>query len=182
MKKPVPARDKRHPRPILASLLALMLGVLALAPVGPARAAGLEAFDFSDKVDEERFKHMIGRLRCLVCQNQSLADSDAELAHDLRQEVWEMMDQGRTDAEIVDFLVQRYGDFVLYEPPVRRDTWILWYGPFVMLGIGVLILAWTVRRRREQAATDTGLSDQEQARLKALLESDNENDSKETPS
>lgn len=140
-----------------------------LSPI-QSRAAGLEAFDFSGKVDEERFKLLIVELRCLVCQNQSLADSDAELAHDLRREVYELMDAGNTDQEIVDFLVSRYGDFVLYNPPVKRETWILWYGPFVLLAIGLLVLAFTVRRRKGQS--EPAFSEQEQQRLKQLLDAD----------
>ncbi len=150
----------------------LTLGVTGHAP--PARAAGLEAFDFTGDVDEERFKHLIVELRCLVCQNQSLADSDADLAHDLRREIYELMQQGKSDEEIVDFLVQRYGDFVLYNPPVKPETWILWYGPFALLGVGLLILAFTVRQRKRQS--DTPLSEQEQQKLKTLLGDDDNGD------
>jgi len=135
-----------------------------------AMAAGLEAFDFSGNVDEDRYKHLITELRCLVCQNQSLADSDAGLAHDLRREVWELMDQGQSDAQIVEFLVTRYGDFVLYNPPVKPSTYILWYGPFVLLAIGLLMLLRTLRRRGKQ--TESGFSAEEQERLKQILGSD----------
>jgi len=136
----------------------------------PLHAAGLEAFDFSGKVDEQRFKSLIVELRCLVCQNQSLADSDADLAHDLRQEIYELMDTGKSDKEITDFLVARYGDFVLYNPPVKRETWILWYGPFVLLAIGLLVLGYTVRNRKHQS--EPAFSEHEQQRLKQLLDTD----------
>lgn len=132
-----------------------------------AMAAGLEAFDFSGNVDEDRYKHLIIELRCLVCQNQSLADSDAGLAHDLRREVWELMDQGQSDTQIIEFLVTRYGDFVLYNPPVKPSTYILWYGPFVLLAIGLLVLLRTLKRRGSQ--TESGFSAEEQERLKQVL-------------
>ena len=148
----------------------LLFLVILLATFTSAMAAGLEAFDFNGNVNEDRYKHLIAELRCLVCQNQSLADSDAGLAHDLRREVWELMDQGQSDAQIVEFLVTRYGDFVLYNPPVKPSTYILWYGPFVLLAIGLLMLLRTLRRRSKQ--TESGFSAEEQERLKQILGSD----------
>jgi cytochrome c-type biogenesis protein CcmH len=127
--------------------------------------AGLEKFD--------RYKELIAELRCLVCQNQSLADSDAELAHDLRQEVYDLMQQGQDNTQIVDFLVYRYGDFVLYNPPVKPSTYWLWYGPFILLVLGILMLIKTVRQRGKQ--TEAGFSEQEQERLNKLLGEDGDN-------
>jgi len=147
----------------------LFAGIL-LAGYASAMAAGLEAFDFSGNVDEDRYKHLIAELRCLVCQNQSLADSDAGLAHDLRREVWELMDQGKSDTDVKAFLVARYGDFVLYNPPVKPSTYILWYGPFVLLGVGLLVLLRTLKRRSNQ--TESRFSAEEQDRLKQILGSD----------
>jgi cytochrome c-type biogenesis protein CcmH len=138
----------------------LMLQVL---PAG----AGVEMFDFSGNVDEQRFMTLISQLRCLVCQNQSLADSDAELAHDLRTEVYEHMQKGESDRQVVDFLVARYGDFVLYKPPVKPSTYLIWYGPFVLLAIGVLLLVMNIRRRGRQP--QESFSQEEQARINALL-------------
>jgi len=148
----------------------LLFAAVLLTGCASAIAAGLEAFDFSGNVDEDRYKHLIVELRCLVCQNQSLADSDAGLAHDLRREVWELMDQGQSDAQIVEFLVTRYGDFVLYNPPVKPSTYILWYGPFVLLAIGLLVLVRTLKRRGKQ--TDSAFSAEERERLKQILGSD----------
>ena len=148
----------------------LLFAAVLLTGCASAIAAGLEAFDFSGNVDEDRYKHLIVELRCLVCQNQSLADSDAGLAHDLRREVWELMDQGQSDAQIAEFLVTRYGDFVLYNPPVKPSTYILWYGPFVLLAIGLLVLVRTLKRRGKQ--TDSGFSAEERERLKQILGSD----------
>ena len=132
--------------------------------------AGLEKFDFSGNVDEDRYKELIAEIRCLVCQNQSLADSDAELANDLRQEVYDLMQKGQDNPQIVDFLVYRYGDFVLYNPPVKPSTYWLWYGPFALLVLGVIMLIKTVRQRGKQ--TDAGFSAQEQARLDKILGED----------
>ncbi len=129
--------------------------------------AGLESFDFSGNVEEQRYKDLLAELRCLVCQNQSLIDSDAELAHDLRLEVYELMEQGRDDTEIRDFLVARYGDFVLYEPPIKPSTYLLWAGPFVLLALGIMMLIRTIRQRRQ--LQESQFSAEEQERLRQLL-------------
>ena len=132
-----------------------------------AWAAGLESFDFSGNVEEQRYKDLLAEVRCLVCQNQSLIDSDADLAHDLRLEVYELMDQGRDDTEIRDFLVARYGDFVLYEPPIKPSTYLLWAGPFVLLALGIMMLIRTIRQRRQ--LQESQFSAEEQERLRQLL-------------
>jgi cytochrome c-type biogenesis protein CcmH len=100
--------------------------------------------------DQERYKRLAQELRCLVCQNQTLADSDASLAHDLRRQLESMIVDGRNDEEIKRFLVDRYGDFVLYRPPIRSSTWILWFGPFLLLAIGAAVW-FTLHRRRKPA-------------------------------
>jgi cytochrome c-type biogenesis protein CcmH len=101
-----------------------------------------------DAQTEQRIRHLAEKLRCLVCQNQSLADSSAELAQDLRQQLREQVVAGRSDDAILDYLVQRYGDFVLYEPPFKATTLLLWLGPFVLLAAAALVLLATLRRRR----------------------------------
>jgi cytochrome c-type biogenesis protein CcmH len=106
------------------------------------------------------------QLRCLVCQNQTLADSNAELAVDLRRQVREQLRQGASDDEVKQYLVQRYGDFVLYKPPLKPLTWLLWFGPLLLLGI-VLAVLWRVRARR--AAPAAPLDDAERRRLAELL-------------
>jgi len=98
---------------------------------------------------EERILRLSEKLRCLVCQNQSLADSSAELAGDLRKQVRDQVTAGRSDDEIIDFLVQRYGDFVRYEPPFKATTALLWIGPFALLAAGAGILLIALRRRRD---------------------------------
>ena len=105
---------------------------------------------------ESRIRSLEEKLRCLVCQNQTLADSNAELASDLRKQVREQVAAGRSDAQIVDYLVQRYGDFVLYDPPFKATTLLLWLGPFVLLAAAALVLVATLRRRR-RAPEEPGL-------------------------
>jgi cytochrome c-type biogenesis protein CcmH len=101
---------------------------------------------------QARLKALSEELRCLVCQNQSLADSNAELALDLKREVERLMTEGKTDADIKAFLVQRYGDFVLYKPPVQNNTLLLWGGPFVLLAVGGF--AWRLAQRKSKLANE----------------------------
>jgi cytochrome c-type biogenesis protein CcmH len=120
---------------------------------------------------EQRVRLLEEKLRCLVCQNQSLADSNAELAGDLRREVREQVKAGRSDQQIVDYLVQRYGDFVLYEPPFKATTALLWIGPFVLLAAAGLVLVATLRRRR-QAPEEPALAVEEKRLVERVLGQD----------
>ena len=157
----------------LVSVLALCL----LLGTSPAQAGvTLEAFKFETKAEEQHFKDLIEELRCLVCQNQSLADSDAELAHDLRAEVYEMVQDGKSDEEIVEFLVARYGDFVLYKPPVKPSTYLLWFGPFVLLILAGGLLLRAVRRQKR--TTNAEISTDERQRLDELLGKRNDGEQK----
>ena len=122
----------------------LFLIVLLLS--GPAWAGEAKPLA-EDPAAEARLKHLAVELRCLVCQNQTLADSNAPLAEDLRREVREMIAKNMSDKEIIEFLTSRYGDFVLYRPPVKATTALLWVGPFVLLTIGATALVITLRRR-----------------------------------
>ena len=121
------------------------------------------------EVDADRMHRLQQELRCLVCQNQSIADSHAPLAADLRAELERLMLEGKTDNEIREWMVARYGDFVLYRPPFKPTTWALWIGPFVLLGIGALVIATLVRRRSPEsnAAEEAAVIDPE--RLQAAL-------------
>ena len=129
-------------RALLLSLLGLLLASAAQAKV--------EVLEFESPAHEERYNDLIAELRCLVCQNQNLADSNAELAVDLRRKTYEMVSQGKSEKEIADYMVQRYGDFVLYRPPLNSNTLLLWVGPFIILLIGVGLLIRTIRRRRAE--------------------------------
>lgn len=148
-------------------LIACLLG---LSLVGVARAA-IDTYEFKDEVERERFRSLTEELRCPKCQNQNIADSNAPIATDLRREIYRMLDEGRSDKEIVDFLVMRYGDFVMYKPPLDSRTWLLWYGPFGLLGLGAVVLCVLVLRRRkvERAPAQVALSAAERERLDALL-------------
>jgi len=132
-----------NPFRIFFLILAMGLSVSALAQRSPVQ----EPLKFENAQQEERFNHLTRELRCLVCQNQNLADSDAQLAHDLRSEVHEMLLAGKSDDEIKQFMVDRYGDFVLYRPPVQENTFLLWLAPMALLLGGAIILFVIIRKR-----------------------------------
>ncbi len=122
---------------------------------------------------ELRIKKLESELRCLVCQNQTLADSPSSLAGDLRREVRNLALSGKSDEEIKQYLQSRYGDFVLYKPPVARYTWLLWFGPFVLLGGGLIVwMIMTARRRQGSDSATPSISKAEQQRAQALLRGD----------
>ncbi|MDX5360632.1 MAG: cytochrome c-type biogenesis protein CcmH [Alphaproteobacteria bacterium] len=151
----------------------LLAVVLALGVAGGALATAVEPDEqLDDPVLEERARELSKTLRCLVCQNQSIDDSDAQLARDMRQIVRERLVDGDTDAQVVDYLVRRYGDFVLLKPPIKPQTYILWFGPFLLLalaGFGVWRLLGTTARR-QSGGGDAPLSAEERRRLDALLD------------
>jgi cytochrome c-type biogenesis protein CcmH len=136
----------------LACLFALSLALSFGAQAQAVRDA--TPLEFSDAAEERRFNALLAELRCVMCQNQSLADSNAQIAHDLRREVFELMRSGRSDREIKAFLVERYGEFVLYQPPLGAGTWLLWFGPALLLLAGAALLVRIVRRRARDAVPD----------------------------
>ncbi len=144
------------------SILILLLISLA----GPALAK--EAKPVEDPQIDQRMQALTQQLRCLVCQNETLADSRADLAEDLRKEIREQMKAGKSDQEIISFLTQRYGDFVLYKPPVKATTYLLWFGPFVLLLGGTLLLYRYLKHRRE-IIQDQPLTAAEHKRAEELL-------------
>lgn len=148
----------------------LLIALLCIAPLSQAKEAEPLA---NDPVLEARLNKLAEELRCLVCQNESLAGSRADLAQDLRREVRTKMREGMSDAQIKTYLVDRYGDFVLYRPPVKSTTWLLWFGPFLLLAGGVGGLVYFLKRQRK-ALPDEALSVEEEARVKSLLTSDND--------
>jgi cytochrome c-type biogenesis protein CcmH len=145
---------------LVLSWLLLASAVLARAGEAPGTAP--------DPVLEQRVMAIAQELRCLVCQNQTIADSDADLAVDLRQQVREKLAQGMSDRDVSEFMVARYGDFVLYRPPVKHTTWLLWFGPFVLLAAGLMVLGLKLKRRAQSEPT-AALSDTERRRAAALL-------------
>jgi len=148
----------------MKKLLILMFCLL------PTFAFAGEAQDMAaDPVLEKRMIGLAEKLRCLVCQNESLASSHADLAEDLRREVRELMQKGMSDQEILDYLVARYGDFVLYEPPMKSYTMLLWFGPFALLLIGGGVLVYQLRKRKSQVP-EAALSAEDAQRAAHLLE------------
>lgn len=131
---------------LLTGFFSLLISTLALAAVDP--------LPFTDDAERERYRDLAGELRCMVCQNQSLADSDAPLAKDLRRELFELMRSGKNDDEIKTYLTDRYGDFVLYNPPLDGRTWWLWFGPGLLALIALAAVVFIVRRRRQTSHTD----------------------------
>jgi cytochrome c-type biogenesis protein CcmH len=118
---------------------------------------------------EQRMKAMTQQLRCLVCQNETLADSQADLAEDLRKQIREQMKAGKSDQEILAFLTQRYGDFVLYNPPVKKTTYLLWFGPFLLLAVGIAVLYCYLNRRKD-LIQEKPLTQEEHRRAEELLQ------------
>ncbi len=154
----------------------LVIGITA----GTATAFTLEEFQFDSPAQEAEFRELIGKLRCLVCQNESLAASQADLAQDLRKEVYRMMQEGQDQDQILDFLVARYGDFVLYDPPLKPSNYILWFGPFVLIGIAGFFMVRAILRQRREPEHE--LDAAERARLDALLADTPAADTKPDPS
>jgi len=150
------------------SLVAVCAPQLVLAQSADLRVGREAPLMAEDPKLEARLVDISQELRCMVCQNESLASSHAELADDLRQEVRELIRSGKSDQEIKDFLVARYGDFVLYRPEVKPLTWVLWFGPFLLLVIAAVFLGVYLRQRRAIAAP-VALSDEARERAKQLL-------------
>jgi len=143
-----------------------VLGITLLLGLSSPAPAVIESYEFSDPAQETRYQNMIAQLRCLVCQNQNLADSNADLAKDLRARTYQMISTGSTDDEIAEFMTARYGDFVLYRPPLRLRTALLWLGPFAILLVALVIFFFTVRKSR----TASIMSEQEREKAARLLD------------
>jgi cytochrome c-type biogenesis protein CcmH len=146
-------------------MLALALLVsLGLSLASASQAANLETYQFDDPVKEKLFRQLIGELRCPKCQNQAIADSDAPLAKDLRDQTYSMVQQGASKQQVIDYMVARYGDFAHYQPPITAATLILWLGPLGLILIGTLVIVLIARQRGDSGE----LSADEQATLAAL--------------
>jgi cytochrome c-type biogenesis protein CcmH len=143
----------------------VLLAALVWAVGASAREAAPAA---TDPVLEARVTALASELRCLVCQNETIADSRADLANDLRDEIREQMRKGMSDAQIIEFMVARYGDFVLYRPPLKATTVLLWFGPLLLLAAGIAALFYRLARRRH--AEEARLAPADEARARQLLE------------
>ena len=145
--------------------------LIGLALIQPAMSA-IEATQFKDQATEERYQTIISELRCLVCQNQNLADSNAGLAKDLRRKTAEMLQQGKSDDEIYDFMSDRYGEFVLYKPQFNAQTAALWLAPFILLLIAAIGLFINIRRRQTNTGSTTSdLSESQRNKVRDILNS-----------
>ena len=142
---------------MIKKLLFILLMTLPLLVMAEARPLG------NDPVVEARLKTLSQELRCLVCQNQTLADSAAPLAEDLRREIRELIIKGMTDKEITDYLVARYGDFVRYRPPIKAQTLLLWIGPLILMVVGAVGMWWALRRRNALLPDEHGDDEGEDA-------------------
>ncbi len=145
---------------ILTLVLLLTLSCLA--------GAGVEYREFANAEQQQVYDDLISELRCLVCQNQTIADSNADLAKDLRRQVYEMLQQGKTKQDVADFMTQRYGDFVLYNPPFKAKTGVLWIGPVAFLVIGLIAVFAFVRRSKTPATAE--ISVEKRKKIHSLLE------------
>lgn len=150
------------------------MSALALGLVLSAGAqAAIDTYQFRDQAERERYQQLTKELRCPKCQNQDIADSNAPIAADLRREIFRMLGEGQSNRQIVDFMVDRYGDFVRYKPALDARTWLLWFGPGILLVGGLGVLALIVRRRRAgEHDTAADLSPSERERLATLLKQD----------
>ena len=148
-----------------------ILALVAATVLGTAIVHAQSVFeprDFSSTEHEQRYRTLVDELRCLVCQNQTIAESNADLASDLRHEVYRMVEDDRSAEDIAGFMVARYGDFVLYRPPLHERTVLLWAGPFLLAAIGLAVLGVHLRRRRRAAAAPLGAGERE--RLQRILD------------
>ena len=142
----------------------LTIAIITLLSIGSVAQSVIDAFEFDTVEQEARYQSLVAIFRCPKCLNTNLAGSDGPIAGDLRREIHRMVKEGQNDAYITEFLQSRYGDFVLYDPPFRVDTWILWLGPLVILLLGIVFL------RRFLSVEPTEMSDAERGELDTLLE------------
>ncbi len=150
-----------------AVLLAVLLGL------GLGAQAAIDVYEFKNAEEEQRYRELIGELRCPKCQNQNLADSDAGVAKDLKDRTYLLMQQGKSNAEIKTYMIERYGDFITYKPPFRASTWLLWLGPFLLLALVAAILVWRVRK---PPLPTQPITEAERQRLADLLKASDKKD------
>lgn len=153
----------------------VILSILAFCALLLWSASGLariELHEFENKQQEELYNKMIAELRCLVCQNQNLADSNAELAVDLREKTYKMVVENKSESDIVDYMVDRYGDFVLYKPPFKFNTLLLWIGPFFLLALAIFFVMKFIRQSGNKPAIESPQAEADHESIRKLLEQD----------
>ena len=150
-------------------LFIIMISLASLFVSNIVYASPVETFEFQDEVTKIRFQALSKELRCPKCQNQNLADSNSPIAADLRRELYELLQQGKADSEVVDFMVARYGEFVLYRPRVSSLTYILWFGPALLILIGIIVVV-IILRKKPATKENLALDSHQQEKLKQLLQ------------
>ncbi|WED21031.1 cytochrome c-type biogenesis protein CcmH [Vibrio sp. JC009] len=153
-------------------LLALLSSFLLVT----SASAAIDVFEFDNEEQEQQFKELSAQLRCPKCQNNAISDSNAELAQDLRKKVYEMTKEGKDSDEIVEYMIDRYGNFVTYKPPFTAATSILWLGPFAVVLLGFGIIVYRSRKKTVKVKAAQNWDEDKEARLKALLEEDENGD------
>lgn len=143
--------------------------LLSFISISKANAGPVDTFEFKDEATKVRFQVLSKELRCPKCQNQNLADSNSKIAVDLRKNLYNLLQEGKSDQEIIDFMVYRYGDFVLYRPQLKKQTYILWFGPLVILFGFIISLVFVLRKRSKIKESELNLSSSEQANLDDIL-------------
>jgi len=146
----------------------LILSLVIALSTNQVSASPVDTYEFQDEVTKIRFQALSKELRCPKCQNQNLADSNSPIAADLRRELYELLQQGKADSEIVNFMVDRYGEFVLYRPRVSQLTYVLWFGPVVLILLGIIVVIVVVRRKPVDKK-NLVLSTEQQDKLKDFL-------------
>ncbi|HEY9051028.1 MAG TPA: cytochrome c-type biogenesis protein [Gammaproteobacteria bacterium] len=144
------------------------ISILLLLSLPVTGQAKVETYSFDTSEHEESYKKLVAELRCLVCQNQNLADSNAELAVDMRRKTYEMVSAGKSEQEILDFMVTRYGDFVMYRPPMKPVTVLLWFGPLLLFIVALTIVITYMRKQKQQNSVE--VTEQQQQRAHSLLD------------
>lgn len=147
----------------------IILSLIISVSISNVTASPVDTYEFRDEVTKIRFQALSKELRCPKCQNQNLADSNSPIAADLRKELYELLQQGKADSEIVDFMVNRYGEFVLYRPRVSAVTYVLWFGPIVLILLGIIVVTVIVRRKPVDKKALV-LTAEQQNKLKDLLD------------
>lgn len=150
----------------------VLLALLMLVTAPTLMAEPRDVYSFDTRQEEQRFQELISELRCPKCQNQNIADSNAPISKDMRDEVYSMMSQGASNEEIVNALVGRFGEFVRYKPEVDRRTILLWATPAIVVFVGLLVVAGIVVRSRRNSGNEPGLTDEERARASRILAGD----------
>ncbi|MFD2165195.1 cytochrome c-type biogenesis protein CcmH [Thalassotalea euphylliae] len=150
------------------NVLHLVITLALLAVFGMKSVVADDKLGFADPVMEKRYQSLIKDLRCPKCQNQNLADSNSQISIDLRNEVYTMLEQGKADMEITNYMVDRYGEFVLYRPKVNQLTYVLWFGPAIVLLVGVIVIV-VIARRRSASRKELSLSSEQQQQLNEIL-------------